>query len=125
MASLERLGDQEVTISEQGDLKIDTETDAGVASPYDMDHTVPVGKRWLLKNIEYSTGSGLTTIGYRIVTGGATVLIYKNASSPPLSGSVNVDNGIILNAGDIVRQQTISGGSLNITSKILILEQDA
>jgi len=99
MATLQPNQDQEVTISEKGELKIYEATAAAGAGP-DAVLTVPTGKQWMLKGI-FMVGTGGATQQRCFIrnTGGTAFLFFADATTPTLDSTEYTNNDIIMNAG--------------------------
>ena len=103
MATLTPNKDQEVTITQQGSLKMARiETTPAGASTITDTHTVPVGKLWVIKAVEIGRSSfvgTITNLSYRFQVGGNSVLM-KDATSPNYFTDIIGNMDFVLSAGD-------------------------
>jgi len=129
MATLQPNKDAEVTVVEQGDLKIVAETIAITANgSYDNPRTVPTGKKWFLIGIYHKVSTGTYTI-----SGEGTYVTISAVNFTFFTGGADhtynlVPWNVVLNAGAILHiGVTISGYSApgNVETRLMYREMDA
>jgi len=100
MASLTPNSDSEVKNVPLGITQISWELGSwGATGIVSVPFTVPVGKRWVLKGVRYSTGTAtLATMQVKITIDSKVFTILDST----LTTTVLLDNDIVLIAGDVV-----------------------
>ena len=130
MATLTPNQDAEVKIAQAGTSAVSrvTETPSGTGKT-NIFHTVPTGKTWTLKaHGTYGSSLAATSNQYEmeILLNGdsAYIQIFKDATTGLLGSYLN--NDIVLNPGDAVRQRInlTAYTSGNLIGQLLILEDD-
>lgn len=123
--------DQEVTISEQGNLAIQSDLiSPAVSGTNSSTFTVPTGKKWVLKSIDIHGVSLSATVSYllvRYMDGSDSIdLLRDDTGGSTLYQMVGSEN-LILQAGKSIRliTQLSAFTSGDISHEILVQELDA
>lgn len=122
-------GDAEVSVKEQGNTAADLDTVSITGNgTFNIDRTVPTGKKWVLKAIDGQKSAGTYTVDnvlLYMVVDSTTVLVHESSSS---SMRKVMENDITLKEGDIIRVSIVASGHSvtgNSYSRALYQEMDA